>query len=112
MTLTTVIFAWLPVAILFLLAARLLRGRPNGRAVAVSLAESLVLTLLAGLWFGSLGHGGWPVLFLLIGLLVAGAERGLRSAFLRSEERPDWRGFLGDLVRYLAAGGLLAWRLG
>ena len=113
MTLVTLFLGWLPVALLFLAFAWAGNGRKlPGAAVAVILGESLVLTLLASLWFASLGSGGWPLIFLLLGVLVAGAERGLRSAFLRSGLRVEVRGFVLGVVRYLVAGGLLAWRLG
>jgi len=111
-TLTTLGIAWAAVAALFLVWARLARGRLNRAAVLVTLAESFTLTLLAGLWFGSLGHGGWLLVFLLLGALVGGAERGLRFAFLRSAGWAEVRGFVLDLARYAAAGALLAWRLG
>lgn len=100
------------VSALFLAAARAGHGKLNWPAVLVTMAEALILALLAALWFGSIGQGSWLLVFSLLGILVAGAERGLRSAFLRSAERPDWRGFVVDLARYVVAGGLLAWRLG
>ena len=100
------------VAVLFLLVARLEYGKLVRAAVIMVLVESLVLTLLGGLWFGSLGRGGWLLVFALLGLLNAGSGRGLRSAFLRSAERPSWRPFVVDFARYVVAGALLAWRLG
>jgi len=113
MTLVTLCFGWLPVVLLFLAFAWAGNGRRLPRsAVAVTMGESLVLTLLAALWFASLGSGGWPLVFLLLGILVSGAERGLRSAFLRSGFGPEFRGFAVGVARYLIAGGLLAWRLG
>jgi hypothetical protein len=116
MSLTTVLTAFAAVAVLFLAVAFATHRRLPMRAVWVVLAEAFVLTLLAALWFGSLGHGGWLLVFLLLGMLVAGAERGLRLAFLRSAERPplsaESRAFLLGMVRYVAAGALLAWRLG
>jgi len=113
MTLTTLLLGFAPVAVLFLAAARLTSGRKlNAVAVWVVLGEALVLTLFAALWFGSLGHGGWWLVFLLLGLLVAGAERGLRFAFLRSAARPELLGLALGVARYLVAGALLAWRLG
>jgi hypothetical protein len=114
MTLVTLVLAWLPVAVLFLAFAWAASGRkmPPRAGVAVVLGEALVLTLLAGLWFASLGSGGWPLVFLLIGVLVSGAERGLRSALLRSPAGPELRGFALGVVRYLVAGGVLAWSLG
>lgn len=112
MTLVTLALGFLPVAVLFLGAAWFTSGRKlNRTAVWVALAEALALTLLAGLWFGSLGSGGWPLVFFLIGVLVAGADRGMRSAFLRSGGRQELVGFLIGVARYLAAGALLAWRL-
>jgi hypothetical protein len=113
MSLSQVGTGWFAVLALFAAAAWATHGRRlNMAALLVCGAESLVLTLLAALWFGSLGSGGWPLLFLLLGLLVAGSGRGLRFAFLRSREGLEW-GLLGaDVVRYLLAGGLLAWRLG
>ena len=113
MSLVRVSVAFALVAVLFLAAAWAFRGRHlNGAAVLVCLGESAVLTLLAGLWFGSIGSGGWPLVFVLVGMLVAGSERGLRSAFLRSFGRAELAGFVVDVARYAAAGGLLAWRLG
>lgn len=113
MTLTTLLGAFAPLAALFLAWAWTANARRlNRAAVAVTLAEAMALTLLAALWFGSLGHGGWPLVFGLLGALVGGAERGLRSAFLRSAWRPEALGFALAVARYLAAGALLAWRLG
>ncbi|MFI5208361.1 MAG: hypothetical protein ACHQU8_07075 [Gemmatimonadales bacterium] len=100
------------VALLFLAAAWYRGRRLPVAAVLVCLGEAGVLTLLAALWFGSLGSGGWPTVFLLLGALVAGPERGLRLAFLRSGTRSELGLFLLDIARYMAAGALLAWRLG
>jgi hypothetical protein len=112
LTLTRLGLAAALVALLFLATAWYRSRRLPTAAVLVCLAEAGVTTLLAALWFGSLGSGGWPVVFLLLGLLVAGPERGLRSALLRSVTRPDVGLFVLDIARYMAAGALLAWRLG
>ena len=113
MSLTTLFLGFAPVAALFLGAGWAANGRTlNGAAVMVLLGEALVLTLFAALWFGSLGHGGWLLVFLLVGTLVAGAERGLRFAFLRSAGRAELGRFGLGLVKYVVAGALLAWRLG
>lgn len=113
MSLTTVFFAFAPVAALFLAVGWAASGRTLNRAAAVVLlAEALVLTLLAALWFGSLGHGGWFLVFLLLGALVAGADRGLRFAFLRSAGPEELNRFGLGVAKYLVAGALLAWRLG
>jgi hypothetical protein len=100
------------VALVFLGAAWFRGRRLPPFAVAVCLVEAGLLTLLAALWFGSLGSGGWLLVFFLIGVLAAGPERGLRSAFLRSFTRSDLRFLILDVARYMAAGALLAWRLG
>jgi hypothetical protein len=111
-TLTTVGLAALAVAVVFLVWAWLVGGRPTRLVVLVVVGEALLVTLLAALWFGSLGRGGWLTLFLLLGLLVSGAERGLRIALLRSGGAKEFRHFALGVARYLAAGAVLAWRLG
>jgi hypothetical protein len=74
-------------------------------------AEALVLTLLAALWFGALGHGGWPLLFVLLGALAGGADRWLGARLSGAPARKLlWR-LAFDLARYLAAGAICAWRL-
>lgn len=72
------------------------------------LVEAALLTLVAGLWFASLGHGGWFLLFPLLGAWagwVAHRRTGvpLDGAAVRSLA-------LG-VVRTTAAGGLLQWIL-
>ena len=83
---------------------------PSWRRVALAFAEAGVVTLLAALWFGSLGAGGWWLVFLLVGLLV-----GFPGRFERLTARPVPRSdvllALLDTVRYLGAGAMLAWRL-
>lgn len=103
--------AFVLVAALFTGAAFLAVRTMNKRVMTAAAGEAFVLTLLGALWFGSLGHGGWLLLFVLLGLLVAGAERGLRFALLRSAEGFGWTGFLLGVGRYVAAGALLSWRL-
>jgi hypothetical protein len=112
LTLSRLGLAAVLVALVFLGAAWFRGRRLPPAAVAVCLAEAGVLTLLAALWFGSIGRGGWLTLFFLIGVLVAGSERGLRFAFLRSGTRSDLGFLILDVARYMAAGALLAWRLG
>ena len=113
MSLTKLLLGFAPVAVLFLLLGWFsARRRPTGPVSLVLIAEAFVVTLFAALWFGSLGHGGWLLVFLLVGLLVAGADRGLRSALLRSPAGPELRQVGLGVLKYLAAGALLAWRLG
>lgn len=111
MTLLALFLAFLPVAVLFAGAAWLVHRRLTRAAVFMAAGEAFVLTLLAALWFASLGHGGWVLVFGLIGVLVAGAERGLRFALLRSAKGPEIAGFLVGVAKYLVAGALLSWRL-
>ncbi len=111
MSLVQVVIGAVLVALFFYGVARWQNG-PLGRpAVVMVIGEAVVLTLLATLWFGSVGSGAWWLVFLLLGVLVSGAERGLRSALLRSAKAPELRGFLVGVARYVVAGGLLAWRL-
>jgi hypothetical protein len=75
------------------------RGDGKLRLARVYLGEALLLTLLGALWFGSLGAGGWWLVFGLVGALR------------------EWPGSISTgvsllrVVRTLVAGGLLAWRL-
>lgn len=127
MTLTRLVLAWIPVALWFVFAARAVpilvaavskqAAHPAAVAAAVPelawrLVESLVLTLFASLWFDSLGHGAWWLIFLLVGILAA--VPGWLAEYARAElARNDAMvGACADLVRYLVAGAILAWRLG
>lgn len=83
------------------------------RDVSWRAAEAGVLTLFASLWFDSLGHGGWFLLFLLVGLLAGFAARLPHLADDALERRrPRIVDGLLDTARYVVAGALLAWRLG
>ena len=117
MTLTRLVFAWLPVAVWFVVAPPIgyrvdvVVGRRyfvwayDRRAVTGRLLEAVVVTLLGSLWFDSLGSGGWWLLFLLIGLLVAYPLRW-------GEPKQELVVGLMDTLRYIGAGAILAWRLG
>jgi hypothetical protein len=122
-TLGRLLLAWLPVAVLFVLTPPV--GYPwnaaADRALVWSfsrwelgwrLAEAGVITLFASLWFDSLGAGGWWLLFFLVGLLVAFPRRLVMWQHVEPARRRHllvhaWL----DVGRYVAAGGLLAWRL-
>ncbi len=111
MSMFSVVVAMVLVGILCFAVASWQHG-PLGRpALLMVLGEAVVLTLVGALWFGSVGSGAWWLVFPLIGVLVSGAERGLRSALLRSAPGPEMRGFLVGVAKYLVAGALLAWRL-
>ena len=74
-------------------------------------AEAFGVALLAALWFGSLGHGGWLLVFLLVGALAAGADRWTRHRHLNTHTRQELKSFALGLLKYAAAGWLCAWRL-
>lgn len=111
MTLTRLVLAWLPVAVVFAVVGR--SGAPGGggaRAAGWRALEAAVTTLFASLWFDSLGRGEWWLVFLLVGVLVGFSTRfpegqtGMsRAALLLG---------LRDAARYVLAGAILAWRLG
>ena len=116
MTLPRLLLAWLPVAVMFLAlgwaARRAFGGAESPLAAARDAAlEAAGVALFASLWFDSLGAGGWWLLFLLVGALVAFAPR-LRDG--PGALPPARRVVLGlaDVARYVAAGAVLAWRLG
>jgi hypothetical protein len=109
MTLGRLLLAWVPVAIWFAAAgwaAHRVTGitvspAPTAGALAAAAFEALVVTLFASLWFDSLGHGAWWVLFGLIGLLASALSM-----------RPAFASVAFSVMRYFGAGAILAWRLG
>jgi hypothetical protein len=109
MTLGRLLLAWLPVALWFGTAAwganRLIGTAASpaptpARLLAIAV-EALLVTLFGSLWFDSLGHGEWWLLFGLVGILAAGIPG-----------RPPFVAVALSVVRYVGAGALLAWRLG
>ena len=115
MTLGRLVLAWAPVAVWLVAVAWVSEGWSGGGPMQRRLArvgtEAGALTLLASLWFDSLGHGGWWLVFLLVGVL-AGLPARLRER--ESIDAPLRRAVLLaglDAARYVAAGGILAWRL-
>ena len=112
--------AWALVTFWFLAwevaATRLDRsGNAGGwlRAPARSyVAEALVLSLLGTLWFASLGSGGWPIVFALIGLLMewpGPVRHGLRAP--DGSRRALYRVVTG-MLRVIGAGAILWWWVG
>lgn len=108
------VLAWAPVVVWFVAVAWVSERWSGGqmqRRIARVGTEAGALTLLASLWFDSLGHGGWWLVFLLVGVL-AGLPARLRER--ESTGAPLRRAVLLaglDAARYVAAGGILAWRL-
>lgn len=115
MALTRTLLGWAVVAAFFLLwreVERRVRRTPGATLASLkgSLlplgAEALLLTLFAGLWFGSLGGGGAVLLFTLVGALMELPHR------LRSEGHLAWKPALAGIVRVIIAGVLLGLLLG
>ncbi len=128
MTLGRLILAWLPVAALFAAAPplgyrwggggdlppdhRAVTWSLNGWEIGWRLIEAAVVTLFASLWFDSLGSGGWWLLFLLVGLLVAFPRRLVMWQHVEPLRRRHLLVHATlDVARYILAGALLAWRL-
>jgi len=72
--------------------------------------EAALVSLIASLWFDSIGNGESWLLFLLIGALVTSP-----AWFVRALDPIPKRAIVADtvcnLLRYVGAGALLAWRL-
>jgi hypothetical protein len=118
-TLGRLFLAWLPVAVVFVVIGGLEPANEwttpeklwmfTKWDVLWRSLEAAAVTLFASLWFDSLGHGGWWLLFLLLGLIVSLAHlqrvptSPRRMALIRASR---------DVVRYVLAGAILAWRLG
>jgi hypothetical protein len=120
-TLGRLILAWLPVAVWFLAARWATRRwlfretdvpppwRPGATPARAAALEAVGVTLFASLWFDSLGHGDWWLLFLLVGLLVAFAPRfrDPPAAAPLARRTLLLAGF-ADVARYVGAGAVLA----
>jgi hypothetical protein len=92
---------------LWALAVRKLSGEDRPLRFRIEVAEAILLAMFAALWFASLGHGGWWVLFTVLGLLIEGPVR-LRH---RPEELigiSAWRPILLGTLRLVGAGGILS----
>lgn len=79
----------------------------EGARPGVEAAEAILLTMFAALWFASLGHGGWWVLFGVLGLLIEGPV-GLRHRGALPPETAAWRPLVLGVIRLAGAGALLA----
>jgi hypothetical protein len=74
------------------------------------LVEAALVTLIASLWFDSLGSGGWWLLFLLLGALAT-SPKWFAVGPDPAPRRALFADTICDLARYVVAGALLAWRL-
>ncbi len=79
--------------------------------------EAAAVTLVASLWFNSLGHGEWWVLFSLLGLTVSLAQLQGSTTSIAGAPQGTWRRrealvrAIRDVARYVVAGAILAWIL-
>lgn len=109
MTLGRLLLAWAPVTLWFVAAGWMahrvigvtVSPVPSAATFVTAALEALVVTMFASLWFDSLGHGAWWILFGLVGVLAAALPT-----------RPPFASIVLSVVRYFGAGALLAWRLG
>ncbi|HKU59828.1 MAG TPA: hypothetical protein VJQ44_01330 [Gemmatimonadales bacterium] len=88
-------------------------GELGRRAALLVVGEALLLTLFGALWFGSLGAGAWWLVFGLVAALrewPGGAETPAGPRMRTPRTPAALR--LVRMLRTLAAGGILAWRLG
>lgn len=98
-----IVIGWALVAGWLLLWAEVERRRAGGERLrpqdlGLLAGEALLLALFGGLWFGSLGAGGWWLVFALLGALMEWPVRTMAGAT--------------RTLRIVVAGALLAWRLG
>lgn len=89
------------------LGQRRIAGDPGPLRIREELVEAVLLTAFAALWFGSLGHGGWWVLFAVLGLLVEGPVRWRHRAGSPAEAG-RLRALLLGTLRLLVAGLVLS----
>jgi hypothetical protein len=106
-TLIRIALGFLAVAVLFVGYAWT-TGQRKRRIAVVTSAEALTLTLFAALWFGSLGKGGWLLVFVLTGLLASGVERWTGAVSQGAPLTPLLRPTLLTTIRYVIAGGVLS----
>jgi len=137
-TLGRLVLAWLPVAVVFIVIAGLgtrfysaSGAEPTNEwtrpekvwmftkwDILWRSLEAAAVTLFASLWFDSLGHGGWWLLFSLVGLIVSFARLQGATTSIAGTPEGTWRRrealihATRDVVRYVLAGAILAWRLG
>jgi hypothetical protein len=115
MALSRLLLGWVMVT-LWLIGWDLIsaRGAWERRSALLPVGEALLLTLFGALWFGSLGSGAWWLVFLLVGALREwpGVPDPATRARGRSVPRRGIVVRVFRTLRVVAAGGILAWRLG
>jgi len=117
MAFTRVVLGWAAVTLLFTLwrtAEQRLQQTPGQPTPTIraglltNAIEGLLLSLFAGLWFGSLGSGGGVLLFFLVGALMEIPSR-LRSHPVGSI---PWKPALAGIIRIVLAGMVLGLVMG
>lgn len=88
------------------LAVGRISADPRPVRVWGELVEAALLTAFATLWFASLGHGEWWLVFGVLALLVEGPIRSRHRVGL-APEPASWRPVALGLLRFLAAGLIL-----
>ena len=92
---------------LFALLLRRLDPAPRPLHFRVEVVEAVLFTLFAALWFASLGHGAWWLLFAVVGILIEGPVR-LRHRQDAPAPSATWRPLLLGTIRIIVAGGILS----
>jgi hypothetical protein len=115
MVLSRLLLGWILVTVWLVGWDLIARGGAawDRRLAMLAVGEALLLTLFGALWFGSLGAGAWWLVFGLVAALrewPSGGESQL-GARARAARRPLVLR-VARMLRTLAAGGILAWRLG
>jgi hypothetical protein len=117
MPFSRVLLGWITVTVFLAIwreLERRLHRTPGGAGPAIIATlpaiatEGALLTLFAGLWFASLGSGGAPLLFLVLGALVE-IPAQLRTHQVR--ELP-WKLVAAGIVRIVVAGVILGYVIG
>lgn len=92
---------------LWAVVTRKMSGESRPLRFRVEVVEAILIAMFAALWFASLGHGGWWVLFTVLGLLIEGPIR-LRHRPEEITRVSAWRPILLGTLRLVGAGGILS----
>ena len=114
MALSRLLLGWALVTVWLVGWDLIARGGGADRRLAIlGGGEALLLTLFGALWLGSLGAGAWWLVFGLVAALREWPSSGEPPPGARVRAaRPPLVLRVVRMLRTLAAGGLLAWRLG
>lgn len=115
MALSRLLLGWILVTVWLVGWDLIARGGAgwDRRLAMLAGGEALLLTLFGALWFGSLGTGAWWLVFGLVAALREWPSGGESQRGARARAaRPPLVLRVVRMLRTLAAGGILAWRLG